>query len=216
MSDLSREELVKMITREVMRLMSEGDCSGNPENPDGYVLVIGDPAGVKDIVEPNLAYVGIEDYETHKDILRYRSVIIERLTLTQLVDISAGRAADHSCAAIVDALLNDGDIRLLESGLPHRKYKGKVKNPFYQKLEQDVKQLQMYGIKLVSKSGIKKESAKFRPGNSRVKAEVITEAKALSMAQGNSGGQIISPSGTNLTPSAKDIFQKANVKVITE
>ena len=220
MAEMSKEELVRLVTQQVIEALGgAGSRCPTCGNGSRKILVIGKGDPVSPEICPDASFFEIGDYESHQDILRYDGVLIRALTLNQLVDLALGRAPDSSCCAVVQALLQNVEIRMLESALPHRKYLSKMRNPFYQKLEGDVRQLQMYGIRLV-------KQARTSLGTSQVHRathpyvekhdRLITETAALQIVENATGGEIHLSADAILTPSAKDVFTKANVRVLKD
>ena len=85
------EELVRLVTDQVVRVLSQGDGCPAEEGRE-KVLAAGDPA----LVPRSWRRAGglpLEDYKAHRNILRYSRVVITDLTLTELSDIALGRDA---------------------------------------------------------------------------------------------------------------------------
>ena len=220
MAEINIEELIRAVTQQVLSSL-EG---AGPEAPcvregSRRILTIGRGGNVSEKVCPDASFLEIEDYEAHQDILRYDGVLIRSLTLNQLVDLAQGRAPDPSCCAVVQALLQNVDIQMLETALPHRKYASKIRTPFYQKLENDVKQLQMYGIRLVKQAGNARGTNVpliKSPSYTCHEDRLITEDVAMQMVQDATAGEIHLGAGTILTPSAKDVFARAKVRILKD
>ena len=219
MAEMSREELVRLVTEQVMTALQGYDGSGCTGDGSRRILVIGKGEAVSEKICPDACFLEIEDYETHQDILRYDGVLIRKLTLNQLVDLAQGRYSDSSGCAVIQALLQNVSIEMLESALPHRKYLNKIRNPFYQKLEGDVVKLQEYGIRLIRQAGTSLGVAQrheARHPYSEKHDRLINEKAALQIVENAVGGEIHLSGSAILTPSAKDVFTKANVRVIKD
>ena len=219
MAEMSKEELVRLVTEQVISVLGGIGGPSSPENGSRKILVIGKGEAVSDMICPDACFVEIDDYEKCRDILRYEGVLIRKLTLNQLIDLAQGRASDSSCCAVVEALLQNVDIQMLESALPHRQYLSRIRNPFYQKLESDVVKLQEYGIRLIKQAGTslgvsQKHAAKHPYSESHDR--LINEKTALQIIKNAVGGEIHLNADAILTPSAKDVFTRANVRVIKD
>lgn len=211
MAELTRQQLVELITAEVLRITGVSpepepvDKSGCPK-----ALVIGPvellPAGYGDKYQ----LMGIEDYKTCGDIEPYEKVFITKLSLTELSDIALGRDSRPAQCAVVNALLYGKEILLFECALPHRKLAGRGSRGFYQMLEGYARTLQSFGIILVQGQN---PLAKYDPAVN-LPGKVVTEAVARSLLE-KPGDVILLPKGAVITPSARDVFLHGGKRVET-
>jgi ethanolamine utilization protein len=191
------------------------------------VLVVGDADKVPKDLSRDKVLMDLEDYRTHKDIERYKRVVVTKLGITQLTDIALGRPADEVSCAVVYALLSGVEVIMLEDALSFRRFKDKGSNALYNTLEKYAKTLSVYGVKTYRpKSNIVvpgAQLAKFAQQNVAVprgsampnvgKLVTETDAKLLIMAQGN---PVRIPVGAIITPLARDVFAHAGIEVIRD
>ena len=86
------EELVRLVTDQVVRALAQGGGCPAEEGRE-KVLAAGDPALVPPELAEGRVVCPLEDYKAHRNILRYSRVVITDLTLTELSDIALGRDA---------------------------------------------------------------------------------------------------------------------------
>ena len=220
------EKIISLVTQQVMAAMEKTGCSGIVENSD-MVLVVGDADKVPKDLSRDKVLMDLEDYRTHKDIERYKRVVVTKLGITQLTDIALGRPADEVSCAVVYALLSGVEVIMLEDALSFRRFKDKGSNALYNTLEKYAKTLSVYGVKTYRpKSNIVvpgAQLAKFAQQNVAVprgsampnigKLVTETDAKLLIMAQGN---PVRIPVGAIITPLARDVFAHAGIEVIRD
>ena len=113
------EELVRLVTDQVVRVLSQGGGCPAEEGRE-KVLAAGDPALVPPELAEGRVVCPLEDYKAHRNILRYSRVVITDLTLTELSDIALGRDAGVKQCAVLQALLQGVDVFLREEGLPFK------------------------------------------------------------------------------------------------
>lgn len=220
------EKIISLVTQQVMAAMEKTGCTGIAENSD-MVLVVGDADKVPKDLSRDKVLMDLEDYRTHKDIERYKRVVVTKLGITQLTDIALGRPADEVSCAVVYALLSGVEVIMLEDALSFRRFKDKGSNALYNTLEKYAKTLSVYGVKTYRpKSNIVvpgAQLAKFAQQNVAVprgsampnvgKLVTETDAKLLIMAQGN---PVRIPVGAIITPLARDVFAHAGIEVIRD
>ena len=228
MNEKELEQIVERVTAELFARM--GTAAPAVQN-DGKVktLVIGANEEVPPQLMEGVQLCPLSEYEASKNILRYEKVVITQLTLLQLADIALGRAGDAACCAVLSALLAGKEVDLLESALPHRKYAGKGSTGLYAKLEEYVRTIQGYGVKMLTAERLYQPKVlpvrppKFQPpavatptGNAQPNFDrLITEEIALKLAAEHKD-EVIIPRGAILTPSAQDVFSKARIAVKKE
>ena len=225
MKETDMQQIIEAVTRQVLAAMGNNAQASSESDRSIKYLVIGDCAQVpsKLCVDATLEEIG--SFEKHADILRYGRVIITRLDLVQLADLSQGRPRGSACCAIIQALLNGIEVMLLETALEHRKYAGKSSTGLYTVLENHVKTIQGFGIKLMSKDKLidtpvaTAKPPKFHApaalpvqGSMSTKQRVITERDALIMSEGAKGSVSVER-GAIITPSAQDIFRRAGLTI---
>lgn len=220
------EKIIALVTQQVMAAMEKTGCTGIADDRD-MVLVVGSADAVpKDLCRDSVL-MDLEDYRTHKDIERYKRVVVTKLGITQLADIALGRPADEVSCAVTYALLSGVEVMMLEDALTFRRFKDKGSNALYNTLEKYAKTLSVYGVKTYRpKSNIVvpgAKLAKFAQQNAAVprgsampnvgKLVTETDARLLIMAQGN---PVRIPVGAIITPLARDVFAHAGVEVIRD
>lgn len=208
MAELSREQLIALITEEVMRTLGDAalpqqkDTSGLPS-----ALVIGEVEQLPKGVRGQYRFHAMEQYTG--DIEPFEKVFITALTRTQLADIALGRDSQPVTCAVSNALLLGKEIYLYDIALTHRKLAGRGSRAFYQLLEGYVRTLQSFGVKLVQGTTVIDKYVKQAAPGSELPGGVITESTATDLLTKNQG-DILLRKGAILTPSARDVFLHAN------
>lgn len=209
MADLTREQLVELITAEVLRITgaapeaAPADKSGCPK-----ALVIGPAGELPQGFGDRYQLLDIDDYKSCGSIEPYEKVFITRLSLTELSDMALGRDSRPAQCAVVNALLYGKEILLFETALPHRKLAGRGSRAFYQMLEGYLRTLQSFGVTLVRGQS---PLAKYDPA-ATLPGGVITEAVAARLLE-KPGDTVLLRKGTVVTPSAKDVFLHGGKRV---
>ena len=219
------QKIISLVTQQVMAAMDQKGCSLAAENCD-QVLVVGCADAVPKDLCRDMTLIDLEDYRTHKDIGRYKRVVVTKLNMTQLADIALGRPTDEASCAVVYALLSGVEVIMLEDALTFRRFKDKGSNALDTMLEQYVKTLHVFGVKAYRPKPevvlSEAKPAKFAklpvevprgtvvPNANRL----ITEIEARQLLQ--QGDCIRLPAGTIVTPLARDVFSQAGVSVIKD
>lgn len=210
MPELSKEQLVELITREVMRIVGdsvEPDTADKPGCPD--VLVIGSPDKLPVHIRKKYNLRTMERYTCPEDIEKFEKIYITQLNLVELADIALGRNTKAVQCAVISGLLCGKEIFLMECALDFRKNSNTMSRGFYQLLEGYVRTLQSFGIKLVNgQTPIDKYTVRSGPGDDLPEG-IITEAMAVAMLEKCTDSVILLKKGTVVTPSAKDVFMHA-------
>lgn len=210
MPELSKEQLVELITREVMRIVGdsvEPDTADKPGCPD--VLVIGSPDKLPVHIRKKYNLRTMERYTCPEDIEKFEKIYITQLNLVELADIALGRNTKAVQCAVISGLLCGKEIFLMECALDFRKNSNTMSRGFYQLLEGYVRTLQSFGIKLVNgQTPIDKYTVRSGPGDDLPEG-IITEAMAVAMLEKCTDSVILLKKGTIVTPSAKDVFMHA-------
>ena len=220
------ERIISVVTQQVMAAMEKNGCTALTEDCN-QVLVVGNASSVPKDLYRDMALADLEDYRTHKDIERYKRVVVTKLNITQLADIALGRPTDEAACAVTYALLSGVEVIMLEEALTFRRFKDKGSNALYNLLEKYARTLSVFGVKTYRpKSNIVvpgAKLAKFAQQNAPVprgsampnigRLVTETDAKMLIMAQGN---PVRIPTGAIITPLARDVFAHAGVEVIRD
>ena len=210
MPELSKEQLVELITREVMRMMGdavEPDEAEKAGCPD--VLVLGSKDKLPPHIRKKYNLRTIECYTCEADIEKFEKIYITELNLTELADIALGRNTRAVQCAVISGLMCGKEIFLMECALEFRKKSTVMSRGFLQLLEGYVRTLQSFGIKLVNgQTPIDKYTVRSGPGDDLPEG-IITEALAKAMLEKCTDSVILLKKGTVVTPSAKDIFLHA-------
>lgn len=207
--ELSREQLVEIITSEVLRITGENpaplDKSGLPK-----ALVIGSPDRLPRNVADRYDFTALCE---RGQSCEFGVIYITDLACRELADIALGRDVDAVTSAVTGGLMRGSEIFLLDCALGFRKYSGTMSRGFYQLMEGYVRTLQSYGIKLVNgQTPIDKFVARTAPEDG-LPDGIVTEALAVKLAEKAEGGTVILKKGTVVTPSAKDVFLHAGKSV---
>ena len=223
------EKLLKQIVDEVLKEVARGGFEDSSAR-EGYdkLLVVGDMADVPAKMRQDYQLLPIDDYMANRNVHRYQGIVITALTLTQLSDIAQGRDGSPESCAVVNALLAGIGVCMTEGALPHRKYAGKSSSRMYQVIENNVRLIQTYGVKLLGKDPASVVQAPARPpkyqappilvpgGSARPNSDcLITEGIALQMIAGGARQVTVSECAI-ITPSAWDIFNRNDVEVLRQ
>ncbi|MBQ9930255.1 MAG: hypothetical protein IJO72_05710 [Oscillospiraceae bacterium] len=220
------EKIVALVTRQVMAAMENKGCTAIAEDRD-MLLVCGCADAVPKDLSRDMVLMDLEDYRTHKEITRYKRVVVTKLHIAQLADIALGLPTDEVSCAVTYALLSGVEVIMLEDALTFRRFKDKGSNALYNTLEKYARTLSVYGVKTYRpKSNIVVPGAQLArfaqqtpavPRGSAMpnvgKLVTETDARLLIMAQGN---PVRIPVGSIITPLARDVFAHAGVEVIRD
>lgn len=225
MNQTELEQIVKMVTQQVMAAMNGISCGAETEGLAKVLTVGPENAPLPQELTTDSVLLDLEDYKINRNIRRYDRVIIKELTITQLADIALGRIGDEATCAVIHALLNGIDVYLLPDALTFRKFAGKGSNALYNLLEQYAQTLQVFGVKAY-KYKPRQVLPEAKPAKFAAPAvpvprgtlvpnahRLITEAEALALV--SSGGPVQIPAGAILTPLARDILAKVGVSYST-
>lgn len=211
MAELSREQLIEFITKEVMEMLGVDDADPEVSLNCPDALVIGDAGQLPKTVRSQYHMKDLSDY--HGDIAPYDKIFITKLTKTELADIALGRDTEPAACAVIEGLLFGKEIYLYDIALTYRKHAGKGSRAFYQLLEGYVRTLQSFGVKLVQGTTVIDKYEKHAAPGADLPSGVITEALAKSLTE-KGEGDIHVRKGTVITPSAKDVFLHADRKIV--
>lgn len=213
--DQSMEEIVRAVTEQVLAALKQETTLQDARNEGkDKCLVLGDQKDIPESLARDMVLLPREDYETNQNILRYKRVIITKLSLTELADIAAGRPTNSLICAVCQALLQGVEVMLLEDGLPHRAYAGRGSTAFYRMLEGYVNTLQVFGIKLLQEGSAQLAPRTEGTERSLVRRELkntrlVTEEMAVKIAKDVQ--ELVLPAGTLITPAAIDVFKQAHI-----
>lgn len=219
------ETLIRNIVEEVIKNMIPGGSCESSKSPGApQMLVIGDFCEVPEDMRGEYSLAGLEDYETCRDIRRYRRIYITKLSLADLSSIALGRDDTLVSCAVVNALLHGIEVYLDGRALWYRKLAGKGSSRLYAVIDGNVRQLESYGVKVAeeAKPAVVREikPPKFCPppmqvpkGSLKPNANcLITERMAAEMVKENRPVVQI-PQGAIVTPSAWDVFTNHKIQV---
>ena len=145
MAELTREQLIELITKEVLKTLGGGEPE-EPVDKSGLprALCIGPEEQLPKTVRAQYNLRPMEEYQG--DIEPFEKVFVTAITQTQLADTALGRDSQPVTCALSNALLYGKEIYLYDSALAHRKLAGRGSRAFYQLLEGYVRTLQSYEI----------------------------------------------------------------------
>ena len=219
------EELVRLVTDQVVRVLSQGGGCPAEEGRE-KVLAAGDPALVPPELAEGRVVCPLEDYKAHRNILRYSRVVITDLTLTELSDIALGRDAGVKQCAVLQALLQGVDVFLWEEGLPFKTWSGRGSKVLHSLLSGYVQTLRTFGVK-PAKQWKPEPVPEARPpkfqapavevpvGTARPNAQrLVTEDGARALVK--SGGPVALARDAIVTPAAWDVLRAAGVEIVKE
>ena len=213
----SMEEIVRLVTQQVLAALNHENKLEEARNEGKKrCLVLGEGEDIPEALVRDMILLDVKDYETIQNILRYHRVVITKLTMRQLADIAAGRPGDSLSCAVCQALLQGGEVVMLESAAPHRQHAGKGSIAFYRVLEGYMNTLQVFGIKLIAGDSVllnTPEKKQGEPARCEVTGtKLITEEIAQRLVK--KAQEIVVPGGTLITPAATDVLKEAGVKLI--
>ena len=219
------EELVRLVTDQVVRVLSQGGGCPAEEGRE-KVLAAGDPALVPPELAEGRVVCPLEDYKAYRNILRYSRVVITDLTLTELSDIALGRDAGVKQCAVLQALLQGVDVFLWEEGLPFKTWSGRGSKVLHSLLSGYVQTLRTFGVK-PAKQWKPEPVPEARPpkfqapavevpaGTARPNAQrLVTEDGARALVK--SGGPVALARDAIVTPAAWDVLRAAGVEIVKE
>lgn len=213
MENLSYDALVDMITKEVLKVLSDNkivsDACGKIDSRP-LALLIGEEEKLPSFAAEKYRFAPLDDYKG--DISCFECVFIAKLSFSQLADCALGRDSCAVSCAVIQALLNGKKVYLLESALPHRAYKETADRKFYAMLEGYVNTLRSFGVEFIREQWFGKNLNKDAIEDNTAD-KVITEKIAVALCEKCSGGIVKLRKGTVITPSAKDIFNHSEIKV---
>lgn len=215
MNTKSTEELVQVLTREVMQRLASSGAKADPAQPVSgasnrkLVLVLGDPRGV--VLEGGRDIETEECYAKHGSIDRYDAVRITTISNAQLCDIALGRDTTPFTCAVVNALLRGIPVTMLESAPAWRHLAATVPTALSKTLCGYEEKLAAYGVEFLA--GVKTSSSAGRTQTAGTKAgrRIITADVAKQLCNGVDK-VILSPSDI-VTPLAKDVFTAAKTRI---
>ncbi len=211
MENLSYDALVELVTKEVLNQIGDSlFVSDKKLNNKPLALVVGDTKNLPKFALDKYSFQNIETY--NGNIEKYECVFLSKLTFTDLADCALARDSSNVSCAVIKALLNGKKVYLLESGLPHRKYKATANRSFYSAVEGYVNTLRSFGVEIIREQwhGINLDRNAIADNSVD---KVITEKLAVSLSENSTDGVVKLLKGTVITPSAKDIFNHSQVKV---
>ena len=212
MENISYDELVEIITKEVIKRMngadnSCGDCSGGKP----LALVAGNAESLPQFAKDKYSFAPIDYYKG--DISCYEAVFIAEMSFSELSDCALGKDSSKLSCAVVNALLSDKEVYLLEAGLPYKAYSRTAENRnIYGFLENSVNALRSFGVKIVKEQWQGKNFER-NAVEDNIADRVITEKTAKELCEKCATGVIKLRCGTVITPSAKDVFNHSDIKV---
>ena len=213
MENLSYDALVDMITKEVLKVLSDNkivsDACGKIDSRP-LALLIGEKEKLPSFAAEKYKFAPLDDYKG--DITCFECVFIAKLSFSQLADCALGRDSCAASCAVIQALLNGKKVYLLESALPHRAYRETADRKFYAMLEGYVNTLRSFGVEFIREQWFGKNLNKDAIEDNTAD-KVITEKIAVALCEKCSGGIVKLRKGTVITPSAKDIFNHSEIKV---
>ncbi len=210
MENVSFEALVELVTKEVLKSVSSGEAPCVKGTGKPVALLIGKENDLPAFAQEKYSFKTIDSY--NGDVSSYECVFICELTCAELADCALGRDCRAVPCAVTKALLSGKKVYLLESALPHRKYKETANRAFYSMFEGYVNSLRSFGVELIRQQWYGKNLNKDAIADNSVD-KVITEKLAVTLCEKAQGDIVRLKKGTVITPSAKDIFNHSNIKV---
>ena len=237
MDERQINQVVEAVLRELTAAGGPGPCGGSGGIPtagsiagagctDGFakVLIVGPMSEIPADQCVRCECFDIEDYVRCRNVDRYDRLLITGLSMAQLSDIAQGRDGSPEACAVIRALLSGIDVWMLESALPHRQYAGMSSSRLYQVIENNVRLIQTYGVRMVRKKAYTEPRPATPPryqapqivvpqGHGQPNSEkLITEETAKRMTASGEKALCIAKDAI-VTPSAWDYFKYHGVEV---
>lgn len=226
MNGIPKEELVEIITREVMSILNTGqEGSGGVSGKSGSLpakpgaLVLGPATKLPPEVSAGFDIYGVDDYVLHGDIHKYCCVYITEISLAQLSDIALGRDERPYQCAISKAILSGKTVYLSAEALAYRQFASTANKAYYDMLTGYEQKIIGFGVSVISvaKPADAVTTGRKDQNDQRQQAfdctdKVVTGKKAEELCD-KLKGVVNLPQGTILTPLAKDAFGAAKIKL---
>ena len=216
------DALISAVTQQVMAALATQDSTTPQEEGRSKTLVLAkEGTPVSEELYRGSIRCDLQDFQTHRNILRYQRVIVSDLNMTQLCDAAQGRMGDDVTRAILFALLSGVEVLMSEKALIHRFFAGKGSSALYRVYENYVRTLQVYGVKLVSEQYVRPEPEAKPPryaapplkvpgGSAKPSVNrLVSEELARELVK--AGRPVCLAKGSIVTPLAKDVFAQARI-----
>ncbi len=210
MENISFDALVELVTKEVLRSISANENKTELISDKPLALIVGSQADLPTFAKEKYVFKPIDSYDG--DISSYDCVFVCELTCAELADCALGRDCRAVPCAVTKALLSGKKVYLLESALPHRKYKETANRALFSVFEGYVNSLRSFGVELIRQQWHGKNLNRDAIADNSVE-KVITEKLAVTLCDKAQDDIVRLKKGTVITPSAKDIFNHSHVKV---
>lgn len=218
MAIASEEELIKTLTREVLRRLSPQPATGpcppvEAEEPRRKrALVLGDPRGL--CLEGGWTLETEEQYKADPDVERYDAVYITTLTNAHLCAIALGWDGGAFACAVVNALPRGIPVRMLRGAPVWWRFADRAPDALARTLKGYEETIASYGVEFFGDSDAPHPAAapcaKSAPAGKR---RVVTAELAKRLCAGVD--EVRLEAGDILTPSAKDVFIAAKVRIVS-
>jgi ethanolamine utilization protein len=218
LNSIPKEELVEIITQEVMRIMdTKQEGLGSVPNKPG-ALVLGSAEKIPPEVLADLHIYGIDDYALHGDIDKYCCVYITEISLAQLSDIALGRDEKPYQCAVIKAILSGKKVYLLSEALTYHRFAKTANKTYYDMFVGYEKKIADSGVRIIQAvklispilAGQNEQNANCEALDCSDK--VITGKKAEELSS-KLQATVNLKRGTIITPLAKDAFGAAKIKI---
>lgn len=211
------EQLIREITAQVVRMLNkDGNFPGEQRTDMGKALVAGPVTLWAEKMCEHFSIYNACEFNPQDDINAYGKVIITRLSLTELSDITSLRETSGVSAAVLQSLLSGIPVIMSEDVLNQYKYKGTGNRRLYEEIGKRIQQLRDYGVCVMSfKESESDNLQSVCDMSSYSKRKLITEQEAKQIADELTGPLHLA-CGTIVTPLAQDLFRYRNVEIIFE
>lgn len=214
----SQDELVEIITREVIKLISaKSEVPDSKGNKPG-VLVLGSPEKLPPQILTGVKVYTADDYALDGELDQYSCIYITELGLNQLSDIALGRNERPFQCAVIKAILSGKRVVLLAEALTYHRFARTANKEFYQMLVGYEKKIAGYGVNIIPAAKLinaDRPDKGCQNDNSLAvdcTDQVITGKKAEELCS-RIKETVNLKKGTILTPLAKDAFGTAKIKI---
>lgn len=213
----SEEELIQTLTREVLRrlsLKSDAVPIPAPEEPRRKrALVLGDPCGL--CLEGGWIIETEEQYKASPDVERYDAVYITKLTNAHLCAVALGWDGGAFACAVTNALLRGIPVRMRHDAPVWRRFADRTPAALAKTLRGYEETLAAYGVEILGPGAEADVSTTVsacaaKPGPAKRRVVTAELAKQLSA----NADEVCLNRDDIVTPSAKDVFTAARVRIV--
>lgn len=198
MQNIDEKTLLEIIKRELKKYYEEKDINFEVDDEKEDIIFLGDDENIKNEFRNN--------YNFKEDALK---VVISKLSLKNLFNISKGFYTDDYEKIILNYLLNSKKIIVLEEGIEFYAYNN-IPLKLLEKYKKYVEDLKSFGVKILKKNVFLNYN-KDSKGKYTKKLLSLEKVKELER-QGNS--KISISNNTIITSAAQEYAKEKNIEIV--